>query len=159
MTKALEAFYKDYLHANSWAQRKDGPPLSLLDKLNPQEKEIAEEELINQASVGDAWPIIGLGYLKSKLALDKLYNLLDSGSEGIKVIISHAIFQINNDPEMIEIAIKETEKLKEWYEIIDILYMLPDFNDSRVNNLLTNFCNHKEDLVAYNARRALGLPT
>ena len=159
MTKELEAFYKDYLNANSWPQRKDGVPLDLLDNLNQADKIIAEKELIEHADLKDSWPIIGLGYLKSTLSLDKLYNLLDKGSKHIKITIAHSIFLINNDSRMIEIVLKETERLNNQYEIIDILYMLPDFKDSRVDKVLNDFRNHKEYLVAYNATRALGLST
>lgn len=159
MTKELETFYKDFLNANTWPQRKDGVPLDLLDNLNHSDKIIAESELLKHADLKDSWPIIGLGYLKSTLALDKLYNLLDKGSKHIKITIAHSIYLINNDSYMIEIVIKETEKLNNKYEIIDILYMLRDFKDSRIDKILNDFCNHKDYLVAYNATRVLGLST
>lgn len=159
MTKELEAFYKDYLNANSWPQRKDGVPLDLLDNLNQADKIIAEKELIEHADLNDSWPIIGLGYLKSTLSLDKLYYLLDKGSQQIKITIAHSIFLINNDSRMVEIVLKETERLNNQYDIIAILYMLSDFKDSRVDKVLNDFRNHKEYLVAYNATRALGLST
>ncbi len=60
---------------------------------------------------------------------------------------------------MVEIVLKETERLNNQYDIIDILYMLSDFKDSRVDKVLNDFRNHKEYLVAYNATRALGLST
>lgn len=159
MTKELEAFYKDYLNANSWPQRKDGVPLDLLDKLNQDDKIIAEDELIDHIGFNDSWPIIGLGYMKSTKSIDKLYKLLNKSSKYFKIVIAHSIYQINGDLEMIDIAIKESERLKSTYEIIQILFMLRDFKDDRIDKLLYDFYNHKDYLVAYNAARVLGLST
>ena len=60
---------------------------------------------------------------------------------------------------MIDIVLKETPELTSLYEIIDIIYLLPDLKDKKVTAMLNNFRDHKEYLVAYNATRALGLPT
>ncbi len=51
--------------ANTWAQRKDGVPLDLLDKLSVDELKTAEVELTKSANLGDTWPILGLGHIKS----------------------------------------------------------------------------------------------
>jgi len=157
MSKEFQAFYKGFMKADTWAVRKEGVPLELLDKLTNDEKIMAEQILIENANVGDSWQIIGLGYLKSEKSLIKLYRLLSKAKKEMKVIIAHSIYQICEDPKMIEIALTETKKLKNWYEIIDILYMLPDFNDEKVNKMLVEFCSHKEYLVSYNAKRALGI--
>ena len=65
----LEIFRKEFLNANSWAQRKDGVPLDLLDNLSIEELEIAEKDLIERLSLKDDWPINGLGHIKSQKAL------------------------------------------------------------------------------------------
>ncbi|MEP6795275.1 MAG: hypothetical protein ABJB16_13175 [Saprospiraceae bacterium] len=155
----LELFRKEYLQANTWAQRKDGAPLYLLDKLSTEELKSAEIEMIQSLSPGDTWPIIGLGHIKSKDALPKLYKLLDKGEKKIKVTIAHSIFQICQDQKMIDIVLEETTKTTHWSDLIDILYLLPAFQDERVMTMLNDFRHHKEYLVAYNATRALGLPT
>ena len=51
MTNNLDIFRKGFLEANSWAQRKDGVPLDLLDNLTDEELKIAEVELINVVSL------------------------------------------------------------------------------------------------------------
>lgn len=159
MTDNLKIFRRDFLNANTWAQRKDGVPLYLIDKLTPQERRIAEAELIKAVHPGDPWPIIGLGYMKSSDSLPKLYKLLTNSSKNMKVTIAHSIFQICQDSKMIDIALEETPEITNPTNLINILYLLPDFNDERVNAMLNNFRDHKEYLVAYNAARALGLST
>ena len=50
MTDNLDIFRKEFLGANSWAQRKDGVPLDLLDNLSIEELKVAESELIRVLS-------------------------------------------------------------------------------------------------------------
>ncbi len=155
----LEIFRQEFLGANTWAQRKDGVPLDLLDKLSEDELKTAEVELIKSANLDDTWPILGLGHIKSTQALPTLYNLLDKSKKGFKVTIAYSIFQISKDQKMIEIVLQELPKTTDQYELVDVLYMLPAFNDEKINTLLNNYRNHKEYLVAYNATRALGIST
>jgi hypothetical protein len=77
----------------------------------------------------------------------------------MKVTIAHSIFQICQDPKMVDIVLKEMPRITSQYELIDLLHMLPSFKDERVAALLNSFRDHEEYLVAYNATRALGLPT
>lgn len=155
---ALNTFREEFLHADTWAQRKDGVPLYLLDKLSESELKTAEKELIEATGPGDSWPIIGLGHIKSTNALPVLYKLLTESSKSYKVTIAHSIFQICGDQKMIEIALEETPGINQWTALIDILYMLPDFKDERVDQMLNDFCYHSDHLIQYNARRASGLP-
>lgn len=159
VTNNLDIFRKEFLGANTWAQRKEGVPLDLLDNLTPDELKTAEAELIRSANLGDTWQIVGLGHIKSTEALPTLYSLLDKSNKGMKVTIAYSIFQISQDPQMIHIVLEEVPKIANQYELIDILYLLTAFKDQRVTALLKSFRNHPEYLVAYNSTRALGLPT
>lgn len=159
MSSNLDIFRSDFLGANSWAQRKDGVPLYLLDTLTIEELKVAEIELMKAASLSDTWPIIGLGHIKSQNALPLLYKLLSKSKKNTRITIAHAIFQIAQDQKMVDIVLDEIPKISNQYELIDMLYMLPDFQDPRLIELLKGFQEHKEYLVAYNATRALGLPT
>lgn len=158
-TDNLKIFRDEYLNANTWSQRKDGVPLDLLDNLSSEELKIAEKELIDSLSLKDDWPIKGLGHLKSKDALTKLYELLPKSKKGMKVTIAHSIFQICGDKEMIKIALSETPNITNQYELIDVLYLLKGFGDDKLKEMLNGFREHNEYLVAYNATRALGLST
>lgn len=155
----LDIFRKEFLNANSWAQRKDGVPLYLLDNLTSEELKTAENELINAISLGDNWPIVGLGHIKSKDALPVLNNILKKSKGAMKVTIAHSIFQIGQDVKMIEVVLDTMPGITNPYELVDILHYLPDFNDKRTIGLLQRYREHNDYLVAYNATRYLGLPT
>ncbi|WP_133159415.1 hypothetical protein [Solitalea longa] len=159
MKNNLDLFRKEFLEANTWAQRKDGVPLYLIDNLAREELKIAEIELIKVLSLRDNWPIVGLGYIKSKDALPALYNLLEKSKGAMKVTIAYSIFQICQDPKMIEIVLETMPRITNEFELIDVLYYLPSFKDKRITDLHHSYRNHKDYLVAYNAIRYLGLPT
>ncbi len=158
-SKRLENFRNGFLNANSWEKRKDGPPLYLLDALTESEKKIAAKELCDAAIPGDSWHIIGIGYLRSEESLPKLYSLLTKGGHGFRVAVAHSIFLTNKDPAMIRFTLDETAKIDSQTELIDVIYLLPAFGNEDVNAMLDNLRYHPEYLVAYNATRALGLPT
>ncbi|MCC6372747.1 MAG: hypothetical protein IT236_17215 [Bacteroidia bacterium] len=107
----------------------------------------------------DNWPIIGLGHIKSKEALPILYDLLEKSKGAMKVIIAHSIFQIVQDEKMKDIVLETMPKITGEFELIDVLYYLPDFKDQRITDLHHSYRNHEKYLVAYNATRYLGLPT
>lgn len=159
MSKHLQQFRDDFLNANTWGQRKDGVPLELLDKLSSADLEVAENELIGKLGLGDDWPIQGLGHIRSQKSLPLLNDLLLKSQKTMRVTIAHSIFQIKQDQEMIEIVLEEMPRPEHWTEIIHLLYLLPTFQDERINTLLNNYREHKDYLVAYNATRALGLST
>jgi hypothetical protein len=60
---------------------------------------------------------------------------------------------------MIKLVLDEAAKIHHLSELIDVLYLMPDFKDEKVSDLLGRLHNHPEYLIAYNATRALGLPT
>ncbi|WP_027388647.1 hypothetical protein [Chryseobacterium gregarium] len=159
MANHLDIFRKDFLEANTWAQRKDGIPLDLLDQLTREELKAAEAELIKAVSLRDSWPTVGLGHIKSKSALPTLYDLLDKSKGAMSVIVAHSIFQICQDARMIETVLEAMPGITSEFELIDILYYLPDFNEIRIAELHCGYLNHNDYLVAYNAARSLGLPT
>lgn len=159
VTNNLDIFRKEFLEANTWAQRKDGVPLGLLDNLTSEELKIAEIELIKVVSLKDDWPIVGLGHIKSKDARQPLYDLLEKSKGSMKVTIAHSIFQICQDTKMIETVLETMPRITNQYELINVLYYLPNFKDKRITELHNNYRNHNEYLVAYNATQSLGLPT
>lgn len=159
MTDNLDIFRRGFLEANTWQDRKDGVPLDLLDNLSPEELIIAEIILLKNMNLADMWPIIGLGHIKSKNSLPKLYQLLVKSKKNIKVTIAHSIYQICQDPSMIDIVLNETPKITNQYDLVDVIYYLPDFKNSKIDYLLNQLRNHKKHLVAYNATSACGLST
>ncbi len=159
VTNNLDIFRNEFLGANTWAQRKDGVPLNLLDNLSVEELMRAETELIKAVSLRDDWPIVGLGHIKSKDALPTLIKLLADSKGVMRVKIAHSIFQISQDDKMKDIVLDTMPKITGEFELIDVLYYLPFFKDNKITDLLHSYRNHKKYLVAYNATRYLGLPT
>lgn len=159
VTSNIDIFRKEFLEANSWAQRRDGVPLYLLDNLTTDEIKVAEAELIKIAGLKDDWPILGLGHIKSTNALPILYKLLYKSKGVMRVKIAHSIFKISQDSKMIDLVLEAMPKITGEYELIDVLYYLPGFKEERITDLHHCYTSHKEYLVAYNATRYLGLPT
>jgi hypothetical protein len=159
MTNNLALFKKDFLDADSWEQRREGVPLDLLDNLTSDELKTAEIELINAAGLRDNWPIIGLGHIKSQLALPKLYDLLVQSEDSMRIFMAHSIFKICEDNKMIDIVLETLPKITNEYELIEVFYYLPNFKNDKITELHHSYRNHHIYLVAYNATQALGLPT
>jgi hypothetical protein len=99
VTNNFDIFKKEYLEANTWAQRKDGVPLDLLDNLTNEELKAAEAELIKAASLRDDWPIVGLGHIKSKDALPTL--VITGEFELIDVLYYLPFFKDNKITELL----------------------------------------------------------
>ena len=161
LSQNLMLFYSEFLHANTWAQRKDGVPLELLGNLTAEELEIAERELISAAGLNDTWPIRGLGYIRSTASLSKLYGLLERSKGMMSVFLAHAIYSICHDEKMIGITMAETRSLikklpRKEYELMDVILLLPDFQNEQINQVLSSLCGSRYDLIAYNAARVSG---
>lgn len=159
MTDNLSRFFSHFLHANSWELRKDGVPLDLIDSLSPQERIVAESALIEKLDLSDDWPIHGLARLQSQKALPRLYDLLSIAKPGMKVSIAHAIYRICRDQSMIPQVVSSVPLIESEYQLIDIIYLLPEFKDSRIDALLHSLREDSRYLVACNATRAMGLST
>jgi hypothetical protein len=155
----LDKFRKEFLQPSTLVRLQDGVPLRLLDALSPEELKIAEEELINALKPGDDWPFRGLGHIKSKKSLPKLYGWLEKSEKGMKVKIAYVIFQISRDKKMIDIALQEIPKVENEFSLIELLHLLPGFEDDGVLAMLDQFRDDKRYLVAYNATAAMALPT
>jgi hypothetical protein len=164
MSSAYQKFVKEYLEANSWAERKDGAPVEIIDELISEEKEKAEEELIKRLSIGDDWAAIGLGYMKSAKAAPALYALLPQASGSVKAQIATALWKICEDEEMLKVVLNLSQpsslsRLSPYYEFrqIDIIYCLAQFPQSEARAKLEELTKDEKFLVSYNAKRALVL--
>jgi hypothetical protein len=106
MSNNYQQFVNGYLEApQTYATRKDGVPLELLDQLTPAEKERAADALIEKLSLKDSWPIVGLGHLGSKKAAPKLYALLAEAHGRLKAEIATALWKICQDEAMLQVVL------------------------------------------------------
>ena len=149
----------DYQHRNGFSNT------DIIDKLSEQEKKLMEDALINMLMTknDDTLIIETLAYLKSVKSLPFLYEFLKNNSDTMsKIIVSTSIFAINQDNDMVDIAItsfKNLENTKDSYyvyKLITAFYYLIKFNKPEVNEIIKEYLNHKEYLLSYNAKRALG---
>lgn len=153
----------DYQHRNGFNN------IPIIDKLTDNEKNQVENVLIDRLlhktnEEADTLIIETLAYLKSVKALPVLRNLLEHCSiEVVKLRIATSIFEINQDDDMVNIAITSFKKLdnsKDSYyvhKLTSAFFYLIKFNKPEVNELIKKYIDHKEYLLSYNARRALGM--
>lgn len=164
MSDAYQRFVIEYLEANSWAERKDGVPVEILDELTSEEKEKAEGELIKRLDIRDDWAAIGLGHMKSEKAAPILYDLLAKASGVVKAQIATALWKICGDAEMLQVVLNLSQpsflsRKSSYYEFkqIDIIYCLAQFPQSEARARLEELTVDEKYLVSYNAKRALEL--
>ena len=60
---------------------------------------------------------------------------------------------------MKNIALTEFDNVTEKYTLIFIFHYLSNFNDSRINEKIRTYINHRDYLTAYNARTSIGIDT
>jgi len=162
---AYQEFDRRFLNADySWPERKEGVRLELLDKLNPEEKQRAEEALISRLSTGDSWPARGLGHLRSQNALGQLRRLLPKANASVRAAIALAIWQIDGDAQMADelLALSRSDYTDDshsskTFTMIDIIYCLACVSSDTATKRLEELTQSKNYLISYNARRAIKL--
>ncbi len=163
----IEKLVKEIIPPSNYKHRNGFNNIPLIDKLNDDEKRQIEEVLIHKLLFEsdqeiDTLIVETLTYLKSNKSLPIFKQLLERCSDDMtKLIIAASIFEINQDNDMIDIAIGSFRKLdnekKSYY-----VYTLPSafnylikFKNKKVNNIIKEYTNHKEYLIAYNAKQVL----
>ncbi len=141
----------DYHHRNGFSNHK------IVDKLSLEEKSYIEDELIRKLDDSyNSLIIETLAYVKSIKALPLLYRLLDDDFSALsKILIATSIFGINNDLKMIDIVICNFECLEDAYQQICAFYYLNQFENEKTNHIIYSLIDCSNELVAYNAKRAL----
>jgi len=142
---------------NNYIHRDGFTNYHIIDSLSEEEKSEVEKELIEMLKNSEDW-LIGdtLSYMKSEDSIPILREKLEKAKKpNSKVLWANAIFKINNNPEMVDIALEEFQKIDDKYELIAMFYVLTEFRDSRINKIIENYHNHGDYLIAYNAQRVL----
>jgi hypothetical protein len=163
-SQAYNVFQWDFLNANSWALRKDGVPLNLLDALDTSDKQLAEDALIEKLSLQDDWPARGLGHIRSQKSLPKLRELLPHANGTMRAAIALAIWQITRNKnmcdELINLSISEytdDDKSLKTFTMIDVIHCLAHLPYLEAVERLEKLKTSANYLIAYNANYALGL--
>jgi hypothetical protein len=149
----------DYQHRNGFNN------IPIIDGLTPSEKQLLEGALIQklQSEAGiDTLIVETLAYLKSAASLPVLKNLLEVCNDPIiKLKIATAVFEINQDEEMIDIAISLARKLDNKksayyvYELSNAFDYLVKFKNDKARQFIKEYTSHTEYLISYNAKKAL----
>jgi len=154
---------KDYYHRNGFNN------IPIIDKLTANEKQLLEEALIQklQSEAGkeiDTLIVETLAYLKSVASFPVLKKLLKVCNDPIiKLRIATAIFEINQDAEMIDIAISSAKELDNKksayyvYELSNAFNYLARFKNEKTKQIIKKYTLHPEYLISYNAKQALEL--
>jgi HEAT repeat protein len=158
MSEAWQNFEKDFLNANSWAQRKDGFPADLLDALSPEERERAIAILKSKLDGRDSWPVQAMAHLHVSESLPVLRKLLQNVNEpATRSMIATAIYELAGDLAMEEevAAVAASRKLL-WVQRLDAIHCLGRFKTDSARRLLNELTNDPDHLVSYNAKLAGG---
>jgi hypothetical protein len=145
---------------NDYQHRYEFNNHNLIDKLTNDEKKEIENALIEKlvAIPEDILIVETLSYIKSEKAIPAMnYSLKNCKIEIQKIIIAVSIYKINKDDEMIDVAIKAFKRIaNKWDLIISFCYLKP-FDSPKINEIIQEYIDHREYLVSYNAKRALGI--
>jgi len=145
----------DYQHRNGVTTH------HLIDKLSDEEKKEVEKKLIEDVSIiprgVDDLIVENLVHLKSKDAVPALRGLLDKISDTERVWIASAIYAIDQDNSMIQVALQSFRTIERPNEFISLFRYLAEFKHPDTDEELRKYLTHKDELVRYNARVKLGL--
>ena len=152
----------DYQHRNGFNN------IPIIESLTDSEKQLLEKVLIQKLTVEfenqfpDTLIVETLAYLKSSDSLSILNKLLENCNDFIiKLSIATSIFEINQDIEMIDIAINATRQLdnkKSGYYVYNLssaFYYLAKFKNEKIKEFIEEYTLRPEQLISYNAKQAL----
>lgn len=153
---------RDYAHRNGFNN------IPIIDGLTEVEKQLLEKGLLQKLQMEaekeiDTLIVSTLAYLKSKQSIPVLYHLLEiCNIDEVKLEIAAYVYEINQDIEMIDMAISCFNKIANrkdayaTYALISAFYKLVKLDSPNVNAIIKEYINDKEYLIAFNAKQALG---
>lgn len=161
---------KDIIPLNDRDHREGFSNECAVDKLDERDRHQLENELIymlidNHNRGVDTLITKTLAYLKSEKAISTMLEAINwCYHEMDKLSIYASIFEINGDINIIPLALTSFRKLEiekdryQQFTLISCFHFLAKFHRPETDDIIKAYVNHKEYLVAYNAKRSLGLP-
>lgn len=141
---------------NYW---RDGPGTKELLSLNSEEKQIAEDLLLDNISKNDPYIFECLGLLKSRKAENYLRNMLNKCDSNLVPSISLSLWRIAND-QVVVARLAELLKNQNEFIRIDTVISLGQIDNDDARQTILTALNDSSFLVRYNALRAIsGFPT
>ncbi|KAF2327388.1 hypothetical protein [Flavobacterium daemonense] len=146
----------DYQHRNGFSNE------HIILSLSEVEKVEVERNLIERLKKNDDI-LIGetLAIMKSENSLQALKKKLESTKRAsTRIIWASYINEIKGgDEEMKNIALNEFGNVTEKYTLLSTFHYLSRLNDPRIKEKIRSYINHKDYLIAYNARTSIGIDT
>lgn len=153
------AFAEAFLQPGSWATRKDGCPLELLDALTPEEKHHAERALL-AALGGDSWHVQALGRLRAESALPALRAMLATATAELAGHVAVAIWKIAGDSnmpgrvlELSRVHYTEDPKSSKTFTMIELTYCLAEMRTADTDARIVELRSSGNYLIQWNASR------
>lgn len=133
----------------------------LIDGLTVNEKKIVEQKLIEMLyKTNDILIVETLSYMNSIKAIDAFKYALEINPYPVqKIMISVAIYKLDSDNKMIEVALNELKKVTSKWSLIFAFRPLAEFNSDRINKEIMKFTTHSDFLIAHNAIESLKIST
>lgn len=165
----IEKLVNEIIPSIEYRLRNDPNNIPMIDALTSEQKKMLEQALIKKlelekADEVDTLIVDTLGYLKSIGSLPTLKIILDASNDNvIKLRIAAAIFEIDKDETMIDIAIKSVKQIDSkndaYYKYIlpSALHYLAKFKNEKTNRILQEYINDPDFVISYNAKRYLNL--
>jgi hypothetical protein len=161
----IDKLIDELIPPNNYQRRAHFSNEHIVQDLNDVEKLKVEQRLIeilgyeNDVLIGET-----LVLLKSTNSLQALFRILNRTKKPLlRIIWASFINEIRNgDDEMKKVALEALEKITRQLffrnsDLISAFYYLARFDDERIKRKIQGYLNHKNYLVASNAKTSLGL--
>lgn len=144
----------DYRNRNGISLKKE-----IIDDLSIDERKEVEERLLSEIQKGntDEFILEALIYFKSLKAVPILLSLLNENYHSLLVYIkvAVAVFEINENSEVEQLALKYAAQIKDKYDLIGMFYLIARFKSETARDFILSFVSHSDFLVSYNAKQSL----
>ncbi len=155
--KSLEfkAFYEEFFKRVPYMQWHDGINASVVNALQGEERDEAEQLLIESLMKGDMWPARGLEIMKSTRSLPCLKERLKVATGSEVVYIAEVIEGIEGRGEYIDVIIDRLLYAGFWSVRIDAAIALRKFKVQRVIDALYQGMLDDDSLVRHHSADSL----
>lgn len=161
LNEKIDELVSQIIPPNNYQHRHEFNNAPIIDKLNEEEKGLIVNGIIEKLKAArcDYLVIDTLVYLRAYEAIPELYECFKYCTKpGDRLVLASAIFQLNGDAVMENIAmtsVMEMNKAPDRKRIYWTCFYLAPFNTKRVNDILADFVSDEDFFIAANAKRAL----
>lgn len=148
-------FYQEFFGRTEYEMWHDGIRPEVVKDLEGEEKEEAEELLLEEAKKGAQWAATALGIMKSKKAVPLLKELLENSPHILQIRIADALEQIEQKGSYLPILIKELSNSPSPYDRLEAAMDLRKYPRAEVIDALYQGMEDEDYLVRYHSAESL----